>query len=187
MSVFKIQTIRYFDKQGKRVKKHPNAIKKVEISRKWYGQAKIKGKWKRFPLYTDKQSSEQHLAQIVKEIERKEVVSFNDYNGIFTLAKITFEKGKFPIDMLRRCGAFPARKIDSETIQNSFTEKNPKKSTCVLVRYSQEKLTKNKQISLSLLEVIWCANMWRKEYNCEIDFDFASKTSSKEMPCKMIQ
>lgn len=73
MSVFKIQTIRYLDKQGKRVKKHPDAIKKVEISSKWYGQVKMKGKWKRHSLYKDKQSSEQRLAQIVKETERGEV------------------------------------------------------------------------------------------------------------------
>ena len=73
MSVFKIQTIRYFDKKGKRVKKKPDAIKKVEMSSKWYGQVKMKGKWKRHSLYKDKQSSEQRLAQLVKETERGEV------------------------------------------------------------------------------------------------------------------
>jgi len=73
MSVFKIQTIRYRDKNGKRCKKHPDAIKKVEISKKWWGQVKIKGKWKRHSLYTDKQASQQLLAQIVKETERGEV------------------------------------------------------------------------------------------------------------------
>lgn len=73
MSVFKVQTIRYRDKNGKRCKKHPDASKKVEISKKWYGQVKIKGKWKRHSLYTDKLASQQLLAQIVRETERGEV------------------------------------------------------------------------------------------------------------------
>ena len=73
MSVFKVQTIRYRDKSGKRCKKHPDASKKVEISKKWYGRVKIKGKWKSHSLYTDKQASQQLLAQIVRETERGEV------------------------------------------------------------------------------------------------------------------
>ncbi len=73
MSVFKVQIVRYFDKQGKRVKKSADAIKKVEVSSKWYGQVKFKGRWKRYSLYTDKQASQQRLAQIVKETERGEV------------------------------------------------------------------------------------------------------------------
>jgi integrase len=79
-SLVKIWITRYVDKQGRRVSKNAPGAKKVkERSTVWYGQYKVGGKWKREPLYTDKQASNVRLAEIVKAHERGEVGLINPH------------------------------------------------------------------------------------------------------------
>lgn len=80
-SLVKIWIVRHVDKQGKRVPKGtPGARKRKERSTVWYGQHKDEnGRWKRVPLYTDKEASRQRLAELVKGVERGEVGLVNPY------------------------------------------------------------------------------------------------------------
>src|SRR5262245_485335 len=79
-SLFKVWTIRYVDKAGHRVPKGtPGAKKLKERSKVWYGQDKVNGRWKREPLYTDKQASSVRLAELVKAEERGEVGLVNPH------------------------------------------------------------------------------------------------------------
>ena len=57
----------------------PGAKKVKERSTVWYGQYKVNGKWKRVPLYTDKQASDVRLAELVKAEERGEVGLVNPH------------------------------------------------------------------------------------------------------------
>lgn len=73
-SLVRIWMTRYQDGDGTRVPKGtPGAIKVKERSTVWYGQYKVAGKWKRVPLYTDKQASNVRLGELVKAHERGEV------------------------------------------------------------------------------------------------------------------
>jgi integrase len=73
-SLVKIWITRYQDKTGRRVPKGTPGAKKVkERSTVYYGQYKVRGKWKRVPLFTDKQASSVRLAELVKAEERGEV------------------------------------------------------------------------------------------------------------------
>jgi integrase len=79
-SLVKIWITRYVDKAGHRVPKETPGAKKVkERSTVWYGQYKVDGKYKREPLYTDKEASRQRLAELVKGIERGEVGLVNPH------------------------------------------------------------------------------------------------------------
>jgi hypothetical protein len=79
-SLVKIWIVRYQDKAGRRVPKGTPGAKKVrERSTVWYGQYKKDGKWKREPLYTDKQASAVRLAELVKAQERGEVGLVNPH------------------------------------------------------------------------------------------------------------
>ncbi len=79
-SLVKIWITRYVDDQGRRVSKDVPGAKKVkERSTVWYGQYKVKGKWKRAPLFTDKAASRQRLADLVKAEERGEAGLVNPH------------------------------------------------------------------------------------------------------------
>jgi integrase len=73
-SLVKIWIARYVDKEGRRVPKGLPGAKKVrERSTVWYGQIKVNGKYKRVPLFSDKEASRVRLAEMVKDVERGEV------------------------------------------------------------------------------------------------------------------
>lgn len=79
-SLVRVWMTRYQDSKGHRVPKGTPGAKKVkERSTGWYGQYKVKGKWKRVPLYTDKQASNVRLAELVKQEERGEVGLINPH------------------------------------------------------------------------------------------------------------
>lgn len=79
-SLVKIWITRYVDKAGHRVSKGTPGAKKVkERSTVWYGQYKVDGKYKREPLYSDKEASRQRLAELVKGVERGEVGLVNPH------------------------------------------------------------------------------------------------------------
>jgi integrase len=82
-SLVKIWIVRYLDKEGRRVPKGTPGAKKVrERSTVWYGQFKADGKWKRVPLFTDKEASRQRLADLIKGHERGEVGLVNPLKGV---------------------------------------------------------------------------------------------------------
>jgi integrase len=79
-SLVKIWIVRYVDRAGHRVPKGTPGAKKVrERSSVWYGQYKVNGRWKREPLYSDKEASRQKLAEKVKGVERGEVGLVNPH------------------------------------------------------------------------------------------------------------
>jgi hypothetical protein len=79
-SLVKIWIVRYQDKTGRRVPKGTPGAKKVrERSTVWYAQYKVGRKWKRVPLYTDKQASTVGLAELVRAQERGEVGLVNPH------------------------------------------------------------------------------------------------------------
>jgi integrase len=79
-SLVKIWIVRYQDASGRRVSKNtPGARKVRERSTVWYGQYKVKGKWTRVPLYTDKQASSTKLADLVRQEERGEAGLLNPH------------------------------------------------------------------------------------------------------------
>jgi integrase len=72
-SLVKPFVVYWADKQGSKVPKGTPGAKRVkERATKWYGQYKDPqtGKWKRTPLFTDKEASRQELAKLVKALER---------------------------------------------------------------------------------------------------------------------
>jgi integrase len=81
-SLVKIWIVRYVDKTGRRVPKGtPGAKTKRERSSVWYGQYKVKGRWMRTPLFTDKQASNVRLQELVKAEERGEVGLVNPHKS----------------------------------------------------------------------------------------------------------
>src|SRR5215831_18897718 len=79
-SLVKIWITRYQDRTGRRVPKGTPGAKKVrERSNVWYGQYKVKGRWTRVPLFTDKQASSVRLSELVKAQERGEVGLVNPH------------------------------------------------------------------------------------------------------------
>ncbi len=79
-TLVRIWITRYVDKKGHRVSKGaPGARKKKERSTVWYGQFKEDGRWKRVPLYTDKEASRQKLADLIKSMERGEAGLVNPH------------------------------------------------------------------------------------------------------------
>jgi integrase len=67
----KVTTTQWIDPVGNRVKPNtPGATKRVVTSRKWYIVAKVNGRVKRIPAYTDKKASQAKLADWLRAQER---------------------------------------------------------------------------------------------------------------------
>jgi integrase len=70
----KVTTTHWLDAAGNRVKPHtPGATKRTVKSKKWYIVAKVGGRVKRIPAYTDKKASQTKLADWLRAEERGEV------------------------------------------------------------------------------------------------------------------